>query len=228
LTEPSSRSRVAPVPRLYAIADEEAYAPRRLEDVVCELALAGVGWIQLRAKNLADAELFRTVERTVRRLEGAAAHLWIDDRVDVAACFGPAVAGVHLGQSDLPADAARRVLGAGPWIGSSTHDRDQAREADSDSSIDIVAIGPIFATRSKRRPDPVVGLELVRTVRPLVGKPLVAIGGIDARSARAVLDAGADSVAVIAALARAPSLPAAARELLASVGDVEGPEPGAG
>jgi thiamine-phosphate pyrophosphorylase len=204
---------VTPVPRLYAILDQTAYAPRVLDAVAEELAQAGVEWVQLRAKALSDRELHRLVEATVRRLEGTSTKLWINDRADLAACFGDAVAGLHLGQRDLPPGAARSVLGAATWIGASTHDLDQVASAVADPAVDLIAVGPVFPTASKEHPDPVVGLDLVRRARALVSQPLVAIGGIDAANAGSVLEAGADSVAVIGALARHGSVAAAAREL---------------
>jgi len=116
----------------------------------------------------------------------------------VAALCG--AAGVHLGQTDLPPEAARRLLGPEVWIGRSTHDRDQLLEAAADPAVDVVAVGPVYATRSKEQSDPVVGLELVRWARAASPKPLVAIGGIDRRTIGQVLAAGADAAAVISAV----------------------------
>ena len=213
----SNTRRLGRVPRLYALVDHDAYAPRALDEVAAELAQAGVEWIQLRVKSLRDRELFGIVEATVRRLEATGARLWIDDRADVAACFGTGVSGVHLGERDLPPAAARLFLDPKTWIGASTHDLERAAAADADPAVDLVAVGPIFATTSKDRPDPVVGLELVRRVRHLIRKPLVAIGGIDQANAAAVIEAGADAVAVIGALARHGSPASAARDLLAAL-----------
>ena len=191
-------SRFDRIPRLYAIADAEALAPRSLADGAVALARAGVGWIQLRGKGLSDAELFRQVERACRELAGEAARLWVNDRPDLAALLP--VAGVHLGQDDLPPRAARAVVGDGVWIGRSTHDLRQVEAAAADPAVDVVAVGPVFATASKRDAEPVVGLDLVRAARAATDKPLVAIGGIDAGRAPAVLRAGADAVAVLGAI----------------------------
>lgn len=212
---PAKPSRLGRVPKLYAIVDQSAYAPRALDAVAEELAQAGVEWLQLRAKSLPDRDLYLTVERSLRRLEGTGARLWVNDRADVAACFD--VAGVHLGQQDLPPVAARRVLGETAWIGASTHDVAQAELAAADAAVDLIAIGPVFSTTSKEGAEPAGGLGLVRQARRLVAGPLVAIGGIDARNAPEVLAAGADAVAVIAALSRASRPGRAARELLASL-----------
>jgi thiamine-phosphate pyrophosphorylase len=186
-------------PRVYAIADAEALAPRALADGVAEMAQAGVEWIQLRTKRLADRELFREAEASCRAVEGTPAALWIDDRPDLAAMLP--VAGVHLGQADLPPVAARPLVGS-RWIGQSTHDEEQLRAAEADPEVDLVAVGPVFPTGSKAAAGAAVGVEWVRRARALTGKPLVAIGGIDGGTLRAVLAAGADSVAMIGALCR--------------------------
>jgi thiamine-phosphate pyrophosphorylase len=121
--------------------------------------------------------------------------------------------GVHVGQDDLPVESARALLGPGKLIGYSTHDLEQVREADS-SSADYVAFGPIFATVSKENPDPVVGLGGLREARRATQKPLVAIGGITLENVRAVIEAGADSVAVIRALVGAPDITQSAADFL--------------
>jgi len=122
--------------------------------------------------------------------------------------------GVHLGQDDLPVGLARRALGPGKWIGYSTHDLAQVREAD-ESSADYIAFGPIFPTGSKGNPDPVVGLAGLAEARKATRKPLVAIGGITVGNARAVMEVGADSVAVIGGLLKTPDLASRVREFLA-------------
>ncbi len=191
------RSGTAP-PRLYALADGDALGLDRLPRAVQTMADAGIAWIQVRAKHAADDDIFATVESCLERLEGSGASLWVNDRPDVAALLP--VAGVHLGQDDLPPAVAREVVGAGCLIGRSTHDLEQAEEAQADAAVDVIAFGPIFATRSKDRPDPAVGLEALSRVKRQVEKPLVAIGGIDAGNLTRVLAAGADTVAVLGAV----------------------------
>ena len=196
------------LPRIYAIADQEAHGGERLPEVAHTLAEAGVRWIQLRIKQASDAETYRWAEACARRLEGAPSVLWIDDRADVAALLG--AFGVHVGQNDLPPEAVRRVVGTTMKIGRSTHSEEQLREAEADPDVDVVALGPIFATRSKRArggavPDPEVGVDLVRRTRTWRLKPLVAIGGIGAANLGRVLEAGADAVAMIAALGNVSS-----------------------
>ncbi len=192
-------------PRLYGIADGDALGLERLPRAVEAMATAGVRWIQIRAKQVSDRVLYGLVENCLARLEGRETSLWINDRPDLAALLP--VAGVHLGQDDLPPAAARAVIGRAstrrcgePWIGRSTHDLEQAEAAAADVNVDVVAIGPIFATESKDRPDPIVGLDTLRRVRARVAKPLVAIGGIGAGNLASVLAAGADTVAVLGAI----------------------------
>jgi thiamine-phosphate pyrophosphorylase len=128
--------------------------------------------------------------------------------------------GVHLGQDDIPPDAARRLLGPTALIGYSTHSVEQVLRA-IELPIDYLAIGPIFPTTSKANPDPVVGLEGLRRVREAIGQlPLVAIGGITRANTREVIGAGADSVAVIAdLLADATEIESRTRDFLSILSD---------
>jgi len=167
---------------------------------VRQMADAGVRWIQLRGKRLAGDAFYRLVDESLAALAGAEAALWVDDRADLAALFP--VAGLHLGQADLPPAAARRLVGDGPWIGLSTHDAAQLAAADEDADVDVVAVGPVFPTRGKEAPDPVVGLQFVGAARERTTKTLVAIGGIDAGNVGRVLAAGADAAAVLSAICR--------------------------
>lgn len=122
----------------------------------------------------------------------------INDRVDIALMIG--AAGVHLGQEDLPPQAARKLLGPNAIIGFSTHTLEQAVEA-AKMPVDYIAFGPIFPTSTKENPDPTVGLERLREIREATGKiPLVAIGGITRENAASVFEAGADSIALISDL----------------------------
>lgn len=194
------RAPAGPSGRIYAIADVEALHPAPLPAAVRAMAEAGIRWIQVRAKHLPGGELCRQVEACCRILEGSGARLWVDDRADVAALFP--VAGLHVGQADLPPAAARRVVGDEMWIGLSTHDEGQLRAADADPEVDVIAVGPVFPTTGKASPDPVVGLDFLRRARSLTAKPLVAIGGIDAGNLAQVLASGADTAAVIGAVCR--------------------------
>jgi thiamine-phosphate pyrophosphorylase len=206
---------------LYAIADLAALGEIEPAAAVEEMAQQGVRWIQLRAKPApSDRSLFRLAERCRRRLEGTPSRLWIDDRADLAALVE--AAGVHVGQRDLPAGAARRAVGDEIWIGQSTHDTVQLTAAAEDDEVDVIAVGPVFTTAGKRDPDPWIGLEGVRRARAATTKPLVAIGGIDAANAAQVLAAGADSVAVLGAICRAPDVRGIGRNCRRLLAAVEG------
>jgi thiamine-phosphate pyrophosphorylase len=197
------RAHAGPSGRIYAIADVEALHPAPLPAAVRDMAEAGIQWIQVRAKQLSGGELCRQMELCCRALEGSGVRLWVDDRADVAALFP--VAGVHVGQTDLPPEAARRVVGDEIWIGLSTHDEEQLLAADADPEVDVIAVGPVFPTTGKASPgppDPILGLDFLRRARTLTAKPLVAIGGIDSGNIAEVIAAGADTAAMIGAVCR--------------------------
>ncbi len=197
---------------LYAIADAEALAPLPVPSAVAAMAEAGVRTIQLRAKRWSGRQWYAGVEASCRALEGSRAALWLDDRADLAAMFAAAgVRGLHLGQRDLPPAAARPVIGDSLWIGLSTHNERQLVAADADPEVDLIAVGPVFPTTGKTSsgpeaalapPDPAIGLDFVRWARARTAKPLVAIGGIDARRVAAVLAAGADAAVALGAVCR--------------------------
>jgi thiamine-phosphate pyrophosphorylase len=142
--------------------------------------------------------------------------LVVNDRPDVAVLAG--ADGVHLGQEDLSPRDARRALAAGALVGLSTHD-DLQVEAAAGEPVDYVAIGPVFPTGTKADARPAVGLEGVRSARARTRLPLVAIGGITAENGRAVIDAGADGIAVLSALLADGDVEAAVRRLRAAVED---------
>ncbi len=191
------------LPRLYPILDASLFADRKdLLDAAIELADAGCTPLQYRNKS-GNARQMLEEARELKALVGASVKLIMNDRADL--CLAAEFDGLHVGQDDLSPESARRIVGPGParWLGVSTHNPEQLAEADK-TSADYLAIGPVFATSSKANPDPVVGLEGVRRARELTRKPLVAIGGITRANARSVIDAGADSVAVISDLLRDP------------------------
>lgn len=205
------------LPTLYPITDVRLTRLKHAEQVAC-LGAGGATLVQLREKHLSPREFYGQAEESLAEARRLGARIIINDRADVALALR--ADGVHLGQDDLGPEAARALLGEDAIIGYSTHGVEQAREA-ARRGVSYVAIGPVFATGSKENPDPVVGLEGVRRARAVIGDtPLVAIGGITREHARAVLNAGADSVAVISALL-VPSDPDAitrrTREILASL-----------
>ncbi len=165
-----------------------------------ELTIGGATLLQLREKHASSREILR-LARELRRVLPQNVRLILNDRADL--CVAAGAGGVHVGQDDLPPHAARRIIGSERILGISTHNPEQVK-AGEESSADYVAIGPVFATGSKDNPDPVIGLEGVKRARSLTGKPLVAIGGITLENCRSVIEAGADSVAVISDLLPEP------------------------
>ncbi len=189
------------LPRLYPILDAACFPDAaRMFAAAEELAAAGCALLQYRNKT-GNARRMLDEARELRVHLGASVSLLMNDRADL--CLAASFEGLHVGQDDLSPEAARLIVGPVRWLGVSTHNPEQLAEANK-TSADYVAIGPIFATTSKADPDPVVGLEGVRRSRELTRKPLVAIGGITRANARSVIDAGADSVAVISDLLRDP------------------------
>ena len=203
------------LPKLYPITDARLSGLTHAEQVA-HLSAGGATLVQLREKHLSPREFYAEAEAALRVSRERGVHLIINDRVDIALALH--ADGVHLGQDDLAPEAARRLLGEDAIIGLSTHNVEQAREA-ARQPVDYIAIGPIYATSTKENPDPVVGLEGLRRVREAVGdKPLVAIGGINEENARHVIEAGADSIAVISLLLAAPlEIEPRTRELLADI-----------
>jgi thiamine-phosphate pyrophosphorylase len=201
------------IPRLYAILDAGQLAGRPAIEVCESLVEAGVRLLQYRDKGAASRDLYEAAMPLAERLRRARGTFIVNDRADVAAAAS--AGGVHLGQDDLPAPAARLLLPGG-IIGVSTHTLAQVQEADR-LPVDYIAFGPVFNTRNKLNPDPVVGFEGIASARKATLKPLVAIGGITVTNARPVLDAGADSVAVIGDLMAAADPAARAREFLEMV-----------
>lgn len=185
------------LPRLYPILDPSCFSnSRSLFDTARELASASCNVLQYRNKS-GNAREMLDQACELREHVGADVKLIMNDRADL--CVAAGFDGLHVGQDDLFPESARRIIGSDRWLGVSTHNSEQLAEADK-SSADYLAIGPIFATNSKVNPDPVVGLEGLRRAREVTSKPLVAIGGITRANARSVIDAGADSVAVISDL----------------------------
>jgi len=176
------------------------------------LADAGVRLMQLRDKRSSAAQIHSQAKELQAFLAPRGVRFIVNDRPDIAAMT--ASGGVHVGQEDLPPDEARRICGAARWVGVSTHNLEQLREADR-ASVDYIAVGPIFPTGTKENPDPVVGIEFIRAARQLTRKPLVAIGGITIESAADVFRAGADSLAIIRDLLATPDPGERAREYLA-------------
>ena len=185
-------------PPLYAIIDAALLKTSELSfaEMMTE---SGVELLQYRNKRATSRELFeasQSISARLSRLCQSGAYeprFIVNDRADIAVLVN--AQGVHVGQEDLTVEEARGIVGQDRWVGVSTHSLEQLDAADK-TSADYIAFGPIFPTKSKENPDPVVGLELLREARQRTRKPLVAIGGITLERAAETIRAGADSLAV--------------------------------
>jgi thiamine-phosphate pyrophosphorylase len=188
------------LPRLYPILDADALSRVGVSLETAALALynAGLRWVQYRDKTASDEEVIARTHLLRSVFHSSDSTVILNDRVHLYAATR--ADGIHIGQQDLAPAEARRRLGPNAVLGVSTHNLEQLRQAVATGAASYLAIGPVYSTASKRDPDPVVSLEGVRTARALTQLPLVAIGGITEENAAAVIQAGADAVAVISAL----------------------------
>lgn len=201
------------LPRLYVILDAALITHPEI-DCALSLAEAGVRLLQYRDKSAPARKLFETSRELATVLSPRGVTFFVNDRPDVAVLAG--ASGVHVGQEDLDVEQARRVVGKEKLVGVSTHNLEQFKRA-AMSSADYIAAGPVYSTSSKANPDPVVGVDFIRKVRGLTQKPIVAIGGISLERAAAVIEAGADSVAVISGILSAPDPGERARQYTKSL-----------
>jgi thiamine-phosphate pyrophosphorylase len=203
-----------PAVKVYPITDVRLTGLSHPEQVLLLIA-GGATLIQLREKHLSPREFFPQAQAAIAVARDHGVKIIINDRVDIALALK--ADGVHLGQDDMPPQAARALLGAAALIGFSTHNPAQANSART-LPIDYLAIGPIFPTSSKRNPDPIVGLAGLEQVRKAVGNlPVVAIGGITVENLPSVLNGGATCAAVISAALADPSRIATSTKLLISL-----------
>jgi thiamine-phosphate pyrophosphorylase len=202
-------------PRFYSIVDAEALTARgaSLEAFAQELRAAGVELVQFRDKVGSPQEVLLAAATLREAMAGSECQLILNDRPDLALLAN--FDGVHVGQGDLSPEDAGRILGSNRIVGVSTHTDAQVQAANL-TSADYIAIGPVFSTSTKPEAEPVIGLEGVRRARTLTRKPLVAIGGITRANARSVINAGANSVAIISGLfSSGETTEAVARDFLA-------------
>lgn len=195
-------------PPLYVILDadllETGSGQARELSFARLMAESGVELLQYRAKHATTRQAFDACKllaasladfpRTAAQPSIGVPRFIVNDRPDIAALIG--AGGVHVGQDDLAVESARDIVGRDRWVGISTHNLEQVDAADK-TSADYIAFGPVFATTTKDRPDPVVGLQLLSEARTRTRKPLVAIGGITLARAADTYRAGADSLAVV-------------------------------
>jgi thiamine-phosphate pyrophosphorylase len=189
------------LPKLYPIIDAGCFSDT--SEIVAfakELAQAGCTLVQYRNKRDNGRQMLDHA-KALRQALGKSVRLIMNDRADL--CLAAEFDGVHVGQDDLSPEGVRRVIGDDLWLGVSTHNPSQAAKA-TQKPANYLAVGPVFATSSKMNPDPVIGIEGIRQTKLLIDKPLVAIGGIIRENCRSVIEAGADSVAVISDLSTEP------------------------
>jgi thiamine-phosphate pyrophosphorylase len=198
---------------LYVVLDRTAARGRDLVELLALALAGGSRMIQLREKEWPSGRLLPLAEKLRAACAAAGAAFIVNDRVDLALAVG--ADGVHLGQDDLPALAARPLLRPGMILGISTHSVEQARAAQADGA-DYVAVGSMFATTSKADFQ-LVGPDLMRKLRGEIRVPLVGIGGITPDNVSEVIRAGADGVAVISAVCAAPDPKAAAARFLTQI-----------
>jgi thiamine-phosphate pyrophosphorylase len=198
------------LPKLYVILDAALLANSEIE-LARRLAEAGVRLIQYRNKKAAARELFQRSREISELLRPYGVRFIVNDRPDVA--YLANADGVHVGQEDLDVGQTRGIIGKEKWVGVSAHNLAQFQSAIA-TSADYIAVGPIFSTSTKANPDPVVGTELLRQVRPLTDKAIVAIGGVTLERAAGVIEAGADSLAVSSDILHAADPVRRARQFL--------------
>jgi thiamine-phosphate pyrophosphorylase len=183
------------LPRVYPILDLQSLAAKACDGETAAQAWleAGARILQFRHKMQWTRAVWEQAERIAGYCRDRDVAFVVNDRADMAKLLG---AGLHVGQDDLAPAGVRRLMGLETLLGYSTHNPQQL-DAAAAEPVDYVAIGPVFRTASKQKPDPVIGLDELRKCRARTGRPLVAIGGITRETACAVFAAGVDSVAVI-------------------------------
>jgi len=199
---------------LYLVTDAALAGRRAIEEIVREAVAGGVTVVQLREKGASSREMLRQARALRDLLAPRGVPLIVNDRCDVALAAG--ADGVHVGQGDLPCVLVRELAGPDLVIGVSVSTVEEAVQAERDGA-DYLGVSPVFETPTKTDTPPAVGLDGLRRIREAVRLPLVAIGGIHAGNAAAVIRAGADGIAVVSAIMAAPDPRAAARALAIEV-----------
>jgi len=194
---------------LYVVIDREALGARDEVDACRQAIRGGAKVIQLRDKMQGKPALLNSARKLQEVCAPSSIPFIMNDAMDIALASG--ADGLHVGQDDMPVAIARRLLPIDKLIGCSTTNAQEARKAEADGA-DYIAVGSIYPTKSKSDIT-VVGLERLKEIREAVSLPIVAIGGINAENARAVIDAGADAVAVISAILSSNDIEQAARKI---------------
>ena len=197
------------LPPLYAILDPEQTKDRAPEAVLRELLEGGAAILQLRVKTMAPSDFFQLAQRARAETRTHGCKLIVNDRVDIAlACHAD---GVHLGQEDLPLAVGRKLMAA-KLVGISTHNVEQAQEAERNGA-DYIGFGPMFGTTTKDTGYAARGVDMLRKIRAAVKLPIVAIGGINEQNVQQVWQAGADSAAIISDILGAEDIAAKIRRI---------------
>jgi len=199
------------LPPIYPITDKRLSGRQSHLAIVRELVRGGAVLVQVRDKETPAAELLTDLCRCAEYCGKHGVLLLVNDRCDLVLSCG--AGGVHLGQDDLPPAAARAVLPRNRVIGFSTHTLAQVRRSNS-LPIDYIGFGPVYATKTKGKTSPVVGITGLQRACEESRRPVVAIGGIGQERIAEVLRAGASSVAVISALMKAENIARRMQELL--------------
>lgn len=200
--------------KLYLVTDRELAGNRNFDDIILESIKGGVTIVQLREKNMDAREYLEKAINLKKKLDLLNIPLMINDRVDVAHASN--AGGVHVGQSDLPLEHSRSILGRLKIIGVSVTTISEALDAEK-LGADYIAISPVFDTPTKTDTDPAVGLDGIKAIRKVVKIPIVGIGGINKSNTMEVIKAGCDGIAVVSAIMAAKNPKLAAFELIKEI-----------
>jgi thiamine-phosphate pyrophosphorylase len=201
--------------RLCLVTDRGLAGGRSVIDVALAAVRGGATMVQLREKDATTRAFVESARALKAALAPLGAPLAINDRLDVALAVD--ADGLHVGQDDMPVEAARRLMGPGKFVGLSITALDQALRPDA-AAADYLGVGPIYAQSTKSDAAAPLGLDGLRRIRGLTGKPIVAIGGLTPDNSAPVLAAGADGLAVVSAIVAAADPEAAARRFRALFG----------
>lgn len=201
---------------LYLVTDDKLCGERLLADIILSAVQGGVSVVQLREKHITSREYVELGKKILELLRPFKIPLIINDRLDIALAIG--ADGVHLGQSDIHFNDARRIMGPNALIGTSVETIEQVFEAES-WDVDYLAVSPIFSTQTKTDTSPPWGVEGLKKVRSVSKHPIVAIGGIHLNNIEDVLNAGADGIAVVSAILSSSAPKDAALKLREIIGD---------
>jgi thiamine-phosphate pyrophosphorylase len=195
---------------LYLVTDRSLSRGRTTLDVVRQAVAGGVTCVQLREKHCSTREFINQARALQPLLKDQRIPLIINDRLDVALAVG--ADGIHLGQQDMALADARKIVGQTMVIGISAESVADAIRAEQQGA-DYIGVSPVFATPTKTDTAEALGLEGIQKIRRAVAIPIVGIGGVNQRSAAAVLGAGADGIAVVSAIVSADNPKQAAADL---------------